>query len=501
MKLMRLLVLASAAMLGALNAANAEVLRVAAPAAVVDIDPHGPNSVLRDTILAGRQIYDPLIEFHNGEPVGRLATKWEQVDQKTWRFELRKQVTFHDGTALDAADVVASLERQAKAKGGLARLWGQLESVKALDSQTVEIKLKDSVGPFLRNVSLLQIVPSEAALAAADQYGAAVRLPGTGPFKVKSFEPGQLLEVEANPTYWDGAPKLEGIRFLAIPELSGRITALLNNEIDITWGIPDDQIPSLQQKSELKVDIVPSVVYLYSWFNSGRKPFTDPRVRQALWHAIDINQVVKDLLPITGKLAQAPVASTVFGWVPQEPYKYDPELAKKLLSDAGYPNGFSGELKYSVNFGSAIDQIAQTYAAYWEAVGVKIKPVQLEHAVFTEDFRTLKWDIMMATNPTYTEDADYTLGRLYISPEGVNEENGFVNADVHAALMAAKREPDQKIRLENYAKATKIIWDEAAGIFPAELLAVYAYRANLNGLELAPTMTPRFRGVSIGAGG
>ena len=219
MKTLPLFALALAGLMNAAVSAQADVLRVAAPAPVIDIDPHGPNSVLRDTLMAGRQIYDPLIEFHSGEAVGRLATAWEQVDSTTWRFTLREGVTFHDGSTFDAADVVASLERQAKAKGGLARLWGQFESVTAVDAATVEIKLKDSVGPFLRNVSLLHIVPSEAAVAAGETYGADVRLPGTGPFKVKTFEPGQLLEVEANATYWDGAPALEGVRFLSIPEL------------------------------------------------------------------------------------------------------------------------------------------------------------------------------------------------------------------------------------------------------------------------------------------
>ena len=134
--------------------------------------------MLRDTILAGRQIYDPLIEFQDGKPVGRLATKWEQVDDRPGASPFATASTFHDGTTLDAADVVATLKRQAAATGGLSRLWGQLESVEAADPKTVEIKLKEPVGPFLRNVSLLQIAPSEAVEAAGKDYGAAVRLPG-----------------------------------------------------------------------------------------------------------------------------------------------------------------------------------------------------------------------------------------------------------------------------------------------------------------------------------
>jgi peptide/nickel transport system substrate-binding protein len=150
-----------------------------------------------------------------------------------------------------------------------------------------------------------------------------------------------------------------------------------------------------------------------------------------------------------------------------------------------------------VNFGSAIDQVAQTYAAYWKEIGVDIKPTQLEHAVFTADFRDLKWDMMIATNPTYTEDADYTLGRLYSSPNGVNEENGYANPKLHDLLMAARAEVDQQKRAALYAEAGGIIWNEAVGIFPAELMNVYASRSNVLGLELAPTMAPRLRTVTI----
>ena len=492
---MRALVLAAAAIaMLAAAPAEAKTLRVSAPAPINDIDPHGPNSVVRDTITAGRQIYDPLIEFQDGQPVGRLATQWEQVDPKTWRFTLRDGVTFHDGTTFDAADVKASLERLSKAKGGLARLWTQLESVEASDSKTVTIKLKDSIGPFLRNISLLQIAPSEAIAAAKEEYGAAVRLPGTGAFSIEKFEPGQLLELKANPNYWDGAPKIDGVVFRTISELAGRVTALLNDEIDITWGIPDDQLPAMQENPDLSVNIVPSVVYYYNWFNGSRKPFTDARVRQALWHAVDVKQVVSDLLPLTGSLGRAPIAETVFGFSPQEPYSYDPELAKKLLAEAGYPDGFTAELKYSENFGASVDQMALAFVSYWDKIGVKVTPLQQEHAVWTAALRDLDWDMVLATNPSYTEDADYTIGRLYLSE---NKENGYANPELDKLLIAARTETDQEKRKEMYAQAIKIIWNDAVGIFPAEAKAVYVARANVKGVQLAPTMTPRFRSVEI----
>lgn len=492
---MRGLLLAAASVAALVSgAAHAETLRVAPAAPINDLDPHGPNSVVRDTLMADRQIYDPLVEFHDGQAVGRLATAWEQTDATTWRFTLRDGVKFQDGTTLDAADVKASLERIAAAKGGLARLWTNLAGVETPDDKTVVITLKESVGPFLRNISLLQIAPSEAITAAADQYGAAVLLPGTGPFSVESFQPGQSLVLVANPDYWDGAPKIDGIRFTNIPELSGRITALLNDEIDVTWGIPDDQIPTLQESSDITVSIVPSVVYYYNWFNGSRPPFNDARVRQAMWHAVDIDQIVGDLLPLTGEVSKAPITPMVFGFAPQEPYSYDPELAKKLLAEAGYPDGFTAELKYSQQFGGVVDQMALAFVSYWDKIGVKVTPLQQEHAVWTEALRNLDWDMVLATNPSYTEDADYTIGRLYLSE---NNENGYANPELDRILLEARRESDQAKRQELYAQAIKIIWDDAVGIFPSQAKAVYAFRSDVQGLEMAPTMTPRFRGVSI----
>jgi peptide/nickel transport system substrate-binding protein len=489
-----LALLAAAALAATASASDAKTLRVSAPAPINDIDPHGSNSVVRDTIMAGRQIYDSLIEFKDGEPQGRLATQWQQIDAKTWRFTLRDGVTFHDGTTLDSADVKASLERLAKAKGGLARLWTQLDTVETPDAQTVIVKLKESVGPFLRNVALLQIAPSEAIAATKGEYGASVRLPGSGAFVIESFEPGQSLTLKANPNYWGGAPKIDGIRFQTIPELTGRVTALLNDEIDVTWGVPDDQIPALQSNSDVTVNIVPSVVYYYNWFNGSRGPFKDARVRRALWHAVDVKQVVADLLPLTGSLGKAPIAETVFGYAPQQPYSYDPELAKKLLAEAGYPQGFTAELKYSQNFGASVDQMALAFVSYWDKIGVKVTPMQQEHAVWTAALRDLNWDMVLATNPSYTEDADYTIGRLYLSE---NNENGYANPELDKILLEARRESDQSKRKELYAKAIQIIWNDAVGIFPSEAKAVYVYRSTVSGIQLAPTMAPRFRDVEI----
>jgi peptide/nickel transport system substrate-binding protein len=469
---------------------EAKVLRVAPPSPVIDLDPHGPNATLRDTIMANKQIYDPLVEFNGEKPVGRLAASWQQNDPVTWTFSLREGVKFHDGQAFTSADAAASLERMARQKGGLGPLWVALDKVETPDARTLVVRLKEPVGPFLRNLALLQIVPASSAKDAGEKYGAAVRLPGTGPFKIKSFRPGQVLELEANQTYWEKPPQLTGVTIQNIPELTGRVTALMNNEIDITWFLPDEQVTALKKNPDLTVSSVPSALYYYSWFNAQRKPFDDVRVRQAMWHAVDVKRLVADLLPETGEVGRAPISSAVFGFSPKEPYEYNVDKAKKLLAEAGLPNGFTTDLQYSPSQGPEIEQMALAFVSYWDKIGVKVTPIPLENPVWTKNLRELNWNMTMSSNPSFTEDADYTIGRLYTTMR-----SGYESPRATEILNAARRETDQEKRKEIYSRAIDVLWSDAPGIFPAELKAVYAYRKNVRNVDLSATYTPRFRGT------
>ncbi len=490
MKSVALAIISLAALAWGAVAPEAKVLRVAPPSPVIDIDPHGPNATLRDTIMAAKQIYDPLVEFENGTPNGRLAASWTQPDPLTWIFKMREGVRFHDGQLLTSADAAASIDRTVRQRGGLAPLWVSLDKVETPDPQTLIVRLKEPVGPFLRNVALLQIVPASSAKEAGDRFGATVRLPGTGPFKVKTFRPGQLLVLDANEAYWDKPPKLTGIQIQNIPELAGRVTALLNNEIDVMWFLPDDQVAALKKNANITVGVVPSALYIYSWFNAQRKPFDDVRVRQALWHAVDVKRVVADVMPETGDIGRAPISSAVFGFSPREQYAYDVEKAKALLREAGLPNGFTTELQYAPSQGPELEQLAFAFISYWSKIGVKVTPMPLENPVWTKNLREMNWDMTMASNPSFTEDADYTLGRLYMT-----KRSGYESEEASRLLLAAQRETDQAKRKEIYSSAIDVLWRDAPGIFPAELKAVYAFRKNVTNVDLSATYTPRFRGT------
>lgn len=491
---MRKILIALAAALVS-TAASAQVVKVSPPRTIIDIDPHGPNALLRESVLVARQIFETLVKFDGDQPVPVLAESWKQIDGKTWEFKLRSGVKFHDGSDFDSADVKASAERLSKAKGGLASQWKVLESVDTPDPHTVVIHLKNPVGPFLRITSFLSIGPSEVVTAKGpEEYGAGVVLPGTGPFKIEDFSPGDTLTLETNPDYWGEKPKIEGLQFVNIPEQTARVTAILNGEVDIAWAFSDDELAQLRGDSAVKVDVVPSATYGYAWFNAARKPFDDARVRRAMWHAIDTTKVLRDLKPETGTPARNVIPETVFGFTPLDPYAYDPEKAKALLAEAGLPEGFETSLLFGQNFFPGISDFAQTFISYWDAIGVKVRPLEQERAIFTQNFREMNWDMVLSSNPALTLDADYTVGRLYYSE---NKEMNYANPDLDKLLLAAKAESDQEKRKQIYAQATKIIWDDAVGIFWGDLKIVYVARSNISGLQFSPIEAPYLASITV----
>src|SRR5699024_8855684 len=224
-----------------------------------------------------------LVVNEDNEIKPSIAADWEQPDDKTWVFNLEKDVSFHDGSPLTAEDVKYSIEQQVNSEdSSLTVLWSEFDSVEATDEHTVTIKTKKPVGTMLSSLTLLFITPEDSA--SDDFYREPI---GSGPFKVDSCVSEEELELSKNEEYWDGEPQLEKLEFTNIPETSSRFTALETGEIDLTSTIPADQIASLEDNDEIAVVNNPSYLYYFNWFNSSREPFDDPKVRQALRCAIE----------------------------------------------------------------------------------------------------------------------------------------------------------------------------------------------------------------------
>lgn len=458
---------------------------------IEDLDPHGVNSAAEQVQLPGHNVYGTLVDRDGEEITPGLAENWKQPDERTWVFTLRDNATFHDGSPVTANDAKASLERLANTEEApLAPLWAPLDSVEATDEKTLTIRTTEPLGTMLSNLTLLFVLPA-GKMEEPDFFRKPI---GAGPFQVESFVASERLALSAYEDHWNGAPKLGQLELTSVEEESTRLTSLETNEVQATWPVSPDQLARLRDQSGVVLDTTPSYTYYFNWFNCSREPFTDARIRQAMWHAVDTQSIVDSLFGDSGKIMKAPIPSSVFGYAEQEPYAYDPDRARELLTEAGYGDGFSSSLMLGRGFGAQARRVAQTMISYWGEIGVEVELQEVGDATFIERLLALDWDMDLQTNATQTGDADYTLGRLYIS-----EANrlGYTNEELDEVLVGARTTTDQGERADLYARACEIIWNDAPGIFPVEVVATYALRSGVEGFNAVPTFTPSFQNVSL----
>lgn len=471
--------------------APAGELKVSLPARIVGLDPLGTQAAEESVRVVADHVFDTLVVR---DPKTRgyrpsLATKWESPDPTTWVFTLRPDVKFHDGSPLTARDVKASLERMIKLKGPFAPLWAALDTVEAPNDTTVRIKTKPPLGTMLANASLLAILPADKM----EQGGFFSKPIGSGPFRVASYRPDSELVLEAHPGYWGSPPGVRRLLFKDIPEMAARVTALITGEIDLTYGLPPDQLGALGSNKDIRLAGTPSYRYYFVWMNVKREPFTDKRVRQAMVHALDIDTMAKNLMKGIARRMTAPIPATVFGYAPQRAYPYDPAKAKQLLAAAGRPNGFEATMIWNPDSGPQDRELAQALFSYWNAVGIRVKDGQAERPQWLDKLLKLDWDLDFQTNGVITGDADFVLRRLYTTRAN---RLGYSNTYVDKVLEDAAATVDQNKRKVLYAQACQIIWDDAVGIYPLELVQTFASRRGVEGFVPTPSF-PTFKAVTV----
>lgn len=419
-----------------------------------------------------------------------LAESWETPDDTTWVFTLDSDAKFSDGSPVTAEDVKASADRLVEIGGSMAPLFEPIETIEATDDKTLTITTVQPLGTLLNTMSLLFV--GQADKMDDEEYW---RSPiGSGPYVVDTYRADETLVFSKNADYWGEEPTLDTITFVNIPEEAARITALTTGEIDVMAGVGADSVPEVSAMDGVSFEQIPGYTYQLLWFNSSREPFTDPKVRQAMWYGADVAGIVENLFGDSATLAKAPIPQPVFGAPELEPYPYDPDKARELLAEAGYPDGFETSLQWSDSGGESGRSMAQAFISDWAELGITVEPLAKERAVWLEDLNALNWDMNLQGNTVATGDADYTLGRLYLCEAN---RMGYCNEDLDDMLNAAKASLDQGERKDLYQQASQVIWNEAVGIFPMDLTVSVAYRDNIQGLVPDPGNRTSYVGVSI----
>ncbi|MBX6351309.1 MAG: ABC transporter substrate-binding protein [Clostridia bacterium] len=480
----------------------------------VSLDP--ANVTDGESLKTTTQIFDTLLKFQGDTTnVGPgLATGCEpNQDATEWTCTLRSGVVFQDGTPFNAQAVKFNFDRwmhsddpnrhEGEEFAYYAYMFGGfddksvIQSVDVLDDTHVKFTLRQPLAPFLQNLAMAPF--AIASPAAIQKYGAdfGKHPVGTGPFTFVSWEKDNQIVLERNDDYWGTKAAIDQLVYRVIPDNSERLLELQSGTIQFADGINPSDVPVIQGDPNLQLFLRPANDIGYLAFNTEKKPFDDVRVRQAINMAIDKAAIVKTFYGDLGQVANTPLPPKMWGHSDLQDYPYDPEQAKQLLAQAGYPNGFQTELWAMSNprpYFPQPEKIAEAIANDLAKVGIDAKIV------------TFDWDTYLQK----TENGEHTMALLgwigdngdpdnflYVLLDKDNAVKGsagniafYKSDELHDLLIRAQRTPDQATRTQLYMQAQEIIHRDAPWVplvyseDPVGASAkIHGYVANPVGLE------------------
>lgn len=434
----------------------------------------GQVAATGDSQRYGWQLYDTLYGFDgkgNLEP--RVATGYKIADDGLrYTFTLRKDVKFHNGALLTAKDVKFSVDRILQPETKSTRRPYFVNLVDKVDTDgdyTVVFNLKHPDGAFLNKIAgYLLLVPKEYTESLPNAEAFARAPVGCGPYKFAEQKIGQSVELVRFDDYYGAKPGIKRLIFKLMPEASGRVNALIAGEVDIADYIAPNDVARLKQIAGIKVTSVsvgsPLAVRLYS--NVPGTPLANPKVRLALNYGIDPAAIIKNVLNgIGAPMGTYISASYPYGVDPAiKPYGYDAAKAKKLLAEAGYPNGFDTELYCSSDNPK---EVCEAVAAYWSAIGVRAKIKLIDYAAWSRLNNTHKggpMTLMQFSNAIY--DPIHPLSGA-ATKEGTWSD--YFNPDVEALIAQVNSETDRQKRDQTFRKIGRILHDDAHSVLITEL--------------------------------
>ncbi len=481
--------------------AQEKVVRMALKASDIrSLDPHYGTTTIDyaciDPMFNGLVRFKP--EDINPDKIEPdLAEKWERSkDNLVWTFYLRKGVKFHKGYGeLTAEDVKFSLEKAAnKTTSGFAADYAALDKVEAIDKYTVRITFKSaipSVLGILTNYHGGYIVSKKAAMEKGDKFK--FDPIGTGPFMLKDYIPKEKVVEVRHPDFFRAKPKLDRVELWFMPDASSREMAFRKGEIDIVEGEREQVwVNKMRGIPGTAIEIFGPGETLVLHFNLTKKPLDDIRVRRAICHAINLDELMKFLGPdVTEKLVSS-IPMNYLGGTDKVPrYEFNPEKAKKLLTEAGYPKGL--ELSMVITEMSDYRRPMEQIQEQLRRVGINLKMDVITHTAFHQQIRKDVNPLVLyvcARFPT----ADPMLTQFYHSKSIVGTSTAITNFShynkIDDLIEKARVQPDPKKQKGIWAEAQKKILEEAVALPLCITKFVFARKTNVDlGYEMRSTLT------------
>lgn len=432
-------------------------------------------------------LYDPLFTIGQDlKPTPVLVTKVENPDDKTYLFHLRTDVKFHDGTPLTAEDVKFTYDfiRDKNNGNRYASYYDLVEKIEVVDPHTVKFVTKEPYAPLVANLNLC-IAPKH--IAEKDPTALDAKPVGSGPYKFVEWIPQEKLVLTANTEYWvKDVPKIKSVVLKPIGEATTRLVALETGTVDIADHIPPSQTKALAGKG-LKVIPTQPNGYNMLTFNQTKKPFSDKRVREAMILALNRPEIVEFVWYGQNRLLNSPIIPESWAFEPKvKNYAQDLERAKKLLAEAGYPNGF--EFQLSLEADDNVKKFVEIAQQQWAAIGLKGNMVAKEWGAYFTDITTGKYEVC-AWQSLDQKDPDVPMYRMFHSknwaPNGYNWIF-YKNPEMDKTLDEARTTLDQAKRKELYQRAQNILAEDCVCLFLAEYKKFIGTTANVSGFHYSP---------------
>jgi len=372
--------------------AHAAELHIGLSADVTTFDPHFVAA--QPNLTAQKHVFDSLVHVdERGRPVPGLAS-WRTPDPLTWEFTLRKGIRFHDGSELTTEDVAFSLERPLAitgSPGGYITYVRPIVAKEIVDRRTIRLKTAAPYGAVPQDLSEVMILSKKAAAkATAEDFDSGKAAIGTGPYKLVRFARGDRIELARNDDYWGGRLPWTKVTLHILPSDPARTAALLSRQLDAIEHVPTADLARLRKDPAFRLEQAvswrtiflhvdqyrdrPPGVFSKSGAALAQNPFKDVRVRRALSKAINRKAIAERVMEGLALPAANVVSPSVFGHDPEvKPEPYDPQGAKKLLAEAGYPDGFAVTLATPNNRYVNDEQVAQAVAQMFSRIGIATK--------------------------------------------------------------------------------------------------------------------------------
>ena len=494
---------------------EAKTLRWAFSGDIYSMDPHAHPSTFTNAFHY--HVYESLVRYNQDLKIeAALATSWKMVEPAVWRFTLRKGVKFHNGNAFNADDVVASIKRVIHPNCPIKGNIPQVKDIRKVDDFAVDFVLTGPYPLLLNDLTNILMMDKDWMTehkcldpvnpGKGEEGYATSNANGTGPFILESRQPDAKTVLVVNPNWWDKVQhNLTRIVFTPIKSEATRVAAFLSGELDFIHPAPLQDLDRISRTPGLKLMEAPELRIVFLMINQGpsephesnikgKNPLKDVRVRKALYQAIDVESIQARLMRGKARITGNFIAPEIRGYDASldRRFPYDPNAAKKLLADAGYPDGF--EIGFDCTNDRYVndEKIGQAIVSMWARIGIKAKLMTQSGSVVMNKGMTGKsdlWTVGWATLPMM--DAYSVLAQILSSPReklGVFNPGGYKNPKVDELIDKITVELDEPKRVKMISEAFKIAKDDIVMIPLHQQPLSWAVRDNVKIIQTADNM-------------